>query len=42
MLISTHRYVLTADDFGMLKLFHAPCVVEDAPFQALRDERMDA
>ena len=23
--------MLTADDFGLLKLFHAPCVVEDAP-----------
>merc|ERR1712054_654322 len=24
--------VITADDFGGVKLFSAPCVVEDAPF----------
>jgi len=28
------RLLLTADDFGTLKLFHCPCVVEDAPFRA--------
>jgi microtubule-associated protein-like 6 len=27
------RLLLTADDFGTLKLFHCPCVVEDAPFR---------
>jgi WD40 repeat protein len=25
------KYVVTADDFGSVKLFNAPCVVEDAP-----------
>lgn len=25
-------HLLTADDFGEVKLFHAPCVVEDAPY----------
>jgi len=27
------RLILTADDFGTLKLFHCPCVVEDAPYR---------
>lgn len=29
---STQKYVATADDFGGVKLFNFPCVVEDAPF----------
>lgn len=28
------KLLLTADDFGTLKLFHCPCVVEDAPYRA--------
>ena len=27
-------YLLTADDFGEVKLFNSPCVVEDAPYNA--------
>ena len=25
------KYVVTADDYGSVKIFNAPCVVEDAP-----------
>lgn len=28
------RLVLSADDIGLVKLFHCPCVVEDAPYRA--------
>jgi microtubule-associated protein-like 6 len=28
--------VVTCDDFGRVKLFNAPCVVEDAPFREYR------
>lgn len=27
------EYVATSDDFGLVKLFHAPCLVEDAPYR---------
>ena len=30
------RLVLTADDFGGIKLFNAPCVVDDAPLTLAR------
>ena len=31
---SDGAYLLTADDFGEVKLFRSPCVVEDAPYHA--------
>lgn len=30
-LTSKGSHVVTGDDFGMVKLFNSPCVVEDAP-----------
>jgi WD40 repeat protein/Ca2+-binding EF-hand superfamily protein len=30
------KYVVTADDFGQVKVFNAPCVVQHAPYSAYR------
>merc|ERR1719198_1871101 len=30
----TGSHLVTADDHGKIKMFHAPCVVEDAPFKS--------
>jgi hypothetical protein len=29
----SRRFVVTTDDFGLVKLFNAPCIVEDAPYR---------
>lgn len=36
LLVFTGKFLVTSDDYGLVKLFNYPCVVEDAPYRAYR------